>query len=236
MLQIVAGLFILFWAGLGQAQAQDGVVTSLQRAGGVPTYVLDRLNALEAQYNTLSSTLSGYTTTVVTNPASCGASQVFAGTCQAMPSARRLTEISLTSTTVMGDLTAYGAAVSTSMSTRVHGFLNNASGCPTASGWSYCTADQLKQAHTLRVTGYNPASSSLARFIALDPGYLLWAGGGADLSPEAVVTTSCSAMTSSSAAADYTHPFTVLWSIARHNYRLFTGCGSAFAFFCCRTQ
>lgn len=234
MLQIVLAMFLLLWAGSGQAQ--DGVVTSLQRPGGVPTYLLDRLNALETQYNALNSTLSGYTSTVVTNPASCGASQVFAGTCQAMPSARRLIEVAVTSTSASGDLTAYGAAASTSLITRVHGFLNNASGCPTASGWSFCTADQLRQAQALRVTGYSPGVAYASYFFALDPGYLSWVGGGLDYSPEAITTTSCSARTSASNATDYVMPRIGFNASARFFHFHAAICGIAHNLFCCRTQ
>jgi len=212
-------------------------VTSMQRPGGVPTYLLDRLNALEAQYTTLSNTISSYTTTVVTNPASCGASQVYAGSCQSMPSERKLTEVSVTSTTTTGNLTAYGAYASVGMTTRVHGFLNaGSSGCPTASGWSYCTTDQLRQAQALRLTGYNPGTAYASYFFSLDPGYMGWVGGGADYSPETLATATCLGMSSASAAANYTQPRMGFNNKARYFYAHTAACSIAHTMFCCKTQ
>lgn len=228
MLQIVFNLLLCMLAGV--AQAQSGVVASMQRSGVAPQALLDKLAALEAKVTTVGSALSAYTTTLQTNPNSCGTTTVYSGSCQSLPSTRRLLQISGTTTTNDGNMTAFGGLGN--MITHVHGFLDNgSSGCSTSSGWSICTYDQIRQAHALRVSGYDPAVSFSGRFFPLDPGYIGISGVTPPNSSTAT-TTSCFLMTGNGAAPAYAPVMT--FSGMTRTSQSYTACSSSTSMLCCR--
>lgn len=227
MLQIALTLLLCVLAGV--AQAQSGVVATMQRSGVAPQVLLDKLATLEAKVTTVSSALTAYTTTLVTNPGSCGTTTVYAGSCQTLPTTRRLLQVSGTTTTSTGDLSGGGLG---GLLTRVHWFLDSgSSGCPTASGWSMCTYDQLRQAHALRVSGYDPAVSFSGRFFVLDPGYY-GISGVTPPSAAGASTTSCSLMNNGSAGTLYAPVMT--FSGMTRTSQTYTVCNTSASLLCCR--
>lgn len=206
------------------AQAQSGVVTSMQRPGAVPQSVLNKLVALEAKHTAVYNDYYNYAT-VINNPFMCSSSTVFAGSCVSIPSTSvKLTEISATTTTNNGDMAGTGGMV-----TRMHTFFNTgSSGCPTASGWSFCTRDQVQQASTLRITGYNPGTGFTGRYFTMDPNYVAWASGGVS----GATTTSCFLM-DSALSTTYIVPSAGFNSMARH-FNLYSFCDTAASYLCCK--
>lgn len=206
------------------AQAQAGVVTSLQRPGAVPQAVLDKLVALEAKHTAVNGDYTTYAA-VINSPGGCSSSTVYAGSCGTMPgSSVKLTQISATTTTNNGDMAGTGGMV-----TRMHTFFNTgSSGCPTASGWSFCTRDQIQQASTLRISGYNSGTSFTGRYFTMDPNYVAWASGGVS----GATTTSCFLM-DSALSTTYIVPSAGFNSMARH-FNLYSFCDTAANYLCCK--
>lgn len=198
MLQIILAILLLLTP---EAYAQVGVVTSTQRAGGVPQRVLDKLKALEDKATLVSGLFTyidnrdGITgtacTAAATVPMVTSLSPVTEA-CTTLPKNRDGLLVSFTNRNAFISMLPAG----TTALAKLQAELNNQN-CATATGWRPCTTDNLRQAFTLRnstaaSTGFG--GSSNIRLLGLDGGQILRLNAAT-----AVTSNMCSGYTSSGA-------------------------------------
>ena len=189
MLQVILAILLLL---VPEAYAQSGVVTSMQRPGGVPQRVLDKLKALEDKYTTVSG-LFAYIDARDGNASTCTGATVgiVEASCTSIPRTRDNLIVSFTNTNAgIASLSAGATAYAKLLNTM------NGQGCATASGWYPCTTDNLRTAFTLRnstaaSTGFGGTYN--IRHLGFDGGHALRV-----TTTTAVTSNMCSGFTSSS--------------------------------------
>lgn len=198
MLQIVLAIILLL---VPEAYAQTGVVTSMQRPGGVPQRVLDKLAALE----TKASAVSGLFAYIDDRDGITGTACTDTGVLPKVPTVSSLSPVTEGCTNLIRSkegLVVSRASLNTGVNAtagtplaKLQSWMDSY-GCASAT-WMPCNMDNMRQAFTTR---NSTAASSLlggalpVRFFAFDGGHVLPV-----TSATAITTYGCAGFTNNTA-------------------------------------